>query len=80
MIKTNLINQIKYYIITNDNKIVYFGAAGYSDFTIHKDEARKQRYIDRHKNKNLNIGINQELIHLVFGIFIMAFTNNNCKL
>ncbi len=21
-----------------------------SDFTIHKDEARKQRYIDRHKN------------------------------
>ena len=39
----------KYYIITNDNKKVYFGAAGYSDFTIHKDEARKQRYIDRHK-------------------------------
>ncbi len=42
----------KYYIITNDNKKVYFGAAGYSDFTIHKDEARKQRYInDRHKKK-----------------------------
>jgi hypothetical protein len=43
-------NQIKkYYIITNDNKKVYFGASNYSDFTIHKDEARKQRYIDRHK-------------------------------
>ena len=40
----------KYYIITNDNKKVYFGAAGMSDFTIHKDEARKQRYINRHKN------------------------------
>ena len=40
----------KYYIITNDNKKVYFGATGYSDFTIHKDEARKQRYINRHKN------------------------------
>ncbi len=39
----------KYYIITNDNKKIYFGAAGMSDFTIHKDEARKQRYIDRHK-------------------------------
>ena len=39
----------KYYIITNDNEKVYFGAAGISDFTIHKDEARKQRYIDRHK-------------------------------
>ncbi len=43
----------KYYIITNDNKKVYFGAAGYSDFTIHKDEERKQRYIDRHtKNES----------------------------
>ena len=40
----------KYCIITNDNKKVYFGAAGMSDFTIHKDEARKQRYINRHKN------------------------------
>ena len=35
----------KYYIITNDNKKVYFGQASASDFTIHKDEARKQRYI-----------------------------------
>ncbi len=34
----------KCYIITNDNKKVYFGAAGYSDFTIHKDEERKLRY------------------------------------
>ena len=42
----------KYYIITNDNKKVYFGAAGYSDFTIHKDEERKLRYIKRHNNEN----------------------------
>ena len=40
----------KYYIITNNDKKVYFGAAGMSDFTKHKDEARKQRYINRHKN------------------------------
>ena len=40
----------KYYIITNDGKKVYFGASGYSDFTIHKDEARKQRYLNRHRN------------------------------
>ena len=39
----------KYFIITKDNKKVYFGQAGASDFTIHKDEARKQRYINRHK-------------------------------
>ena len=32
-----------------------FGAQGYSDFTIHKDEERKQRYLDRHKaNENWN--------------------------
>ena len=30
----------KYYIITNDNKKVYFGQAGASDFTLHKNEQR----------------------------------------
>ena len=40
----------KYYIITEKNRKVYFGASGYSDFTHHKDEQRKQRYINRHKN------------------------------
>ena len=40
----------KYYIIINNNKKVYFGQAGASDFTIHKNEARKQLYINRHKN------------------------------
>ena len=40
----------KYYIITNNNKKVYFGQASASDFTLHKNEARKQLYINRHKN------------------------------
>ena len=50
----------KYYIITNENKKVYFGQAGASDFTIHKDEERKQRYIIRHKNNEIwtKLGIN----------------------
>ena len=43
----------KYYIITKSERKIYFGAAGYSDFTKHKDESRKQRYINRHK-KNEN--------------------------
>lgn len=30
-------------------KTVKFGAQGYSDFTQHHDEARKQKYITRHK-------------------------------
>ena len=34
-------------------KTTHFGAAGMSDFTKHKDEARKQRYMNRHKaNEN----------------------------
>ena len=40
----------KYYIITKSVHKVSFGAAGYSDYTKHKDKERKQRYIDRHKN------------------------------
>lgn len=39
-----------------DNKIktTHFGAAGMSDFTKNKDEARKQRYLDRHSGENWN--------------------------
>ena len=39
----------KYYIITSNNKKIYFGQAGASDMTQHKDEARRQLYINRHK-------------------------------
>ena len=36
-------------------KTTHFGAKNYSDYTIHKDPARKQRYLDRHrKNENWN--------------------------
>jgi len=41
----------KYFIITSSGRKVYLGAKGYEDFTIHKDEERKQRYINRHKAK-----------------------------
>lgn len=30
-------------------KTIHFGAKGYSDYTIHKDPERKERYIQRHK-------------------------------
>jgi hypothetical protein len=37
----------------DSKKTIPFGAKGMSDFTKHKDEDRKQRYIDRHrKNEN----------------------------
>ena len=39
----------------SNNKKISFGASGYSDFTIHKDPERKNRYIERHKkNENWN--------------------------
>jgi len=31
-------------------KTIHFGDLNYSDYTIHKDEARRQRYIDRHRS------------------------------
>ena len=30
-------------------KAIHFGRQGYEDFTIHKDEERRQRYIARHQ-------------------------------
>jgi hypothetical protein len=43
----------KYDAIIDGKKTIHFGAKGYSDMTIHKDEERKDRYINRHK-KNEN--------------------------
>ena len=40
----------KFYIITNDNKKIYFGQSGYEHFTEgHLDERRKWAYISRHR-------------------------------
>ena len=39
----------------SNGKTVHFGAAGYSDFTIHKDPERKKRYLDRHQHDPTSI-------------------------
>ena len=44
----------KYDAVIDGKKTVSFGASGYSDFTKHKDEERKQRYIARHGAKESN--------------------------
>ena len=48
----------KYKVIVQDEdrkKTIHFGASGYEDYTIHKDDERKERYIGRHeKNENWN--------------------------
>jgi len=44
-------------IFTDDKKkkTIHFGADGMSDFTIHKDPKRKERYLKRHmKRENWN--------------------------
>jgi hypothetical protein len=39
----------KYQAIIDHHKTVHFGSKGASDFTLHKNEARKKRYEDRHR-------------------------------
>ena len=40
----------KFDAVIDGNKTVSFGASGYSDYTKHKDNDRKNKYIDRHKS------------------------------
>ena len=43
----------KYTAVIDDKKSIHFGQKNASDYTKHKDDERKQRYINRHK-KNEN--------------------------
>jgi hypothetical protein len=45
----------KFDAVVNDKKVIRFGEAGASDFTQHKNEDRKNNYIQRHrKNEQWN--------------------------
>lgn len=41
----------KFRVILENGRKVEFGAKGYSDFTLHKDPKRMQRYLIRHKKR-----------------------------
>jgi hypothetical protein len=41
----------KKYMVLVGKKTIHFGSAGMSDYTIHKDPERKERYISRHKKR-----------------------------
>mgnify|MGYP001197235147 CR=1 FL=1 len=41
----------KFDAIIDGKKTIPFGSKMHSDFTLHKDEARKQRYINRHQSR-----------------------------
>ncbi len=39
----------KFQAVIDNQRTIHFGSKGASDFTLHKNEERKQRYIDRHR-------------------------------
>jgi hypothetical protein len=41
----------KYMVTIDDVKTIHFGASGYEDYTIHKDNTRLLRYNNRHKKR-----------------------------
>jgi hypothetical protein len=52
VIKQSPLKTKKYTVVVTDGnkqKTINFGAKGYEDYTIHKNNERKYRYIDRHK-------------------------------
>ena len=59
VIKKSTNKDKKYMAIFTDKdgskKTTHFGASGMSDYTKHNDDARKKRYLDRHRaNENWN--------------------------
>ena len=49
VIKPSHLQNKKYDAVIDDKKTIPFGASGMSDYTIPKDDERKERYINRHK-------------------------------
>ena len=41
----------KKYMVKIGGRVSHFGAANYEDYTMHKDEEHKQRYIKRHEKR-----------------------------
>lgn len=52
-------------------KTVHFGAEGASDFTKHKDEDRKQRYIKRHEKREAKLWEDSPMTPATLSRFIL---------
>jgi len=50
-LKKSPLKNKKFRVTFENNNTVDFGASGYSDYTIHKDQARMRRYLARHKKR-----------------------------
>ena len=44
----------KFEAVIDNKKTISFGQKGASDYTIHKDDERKKRYLQRHKHDHFN--------------------------
>ena len=44
----------KFEALIDGEKTIHFGQKNASDYTIHKDEERKKRYLQRHKHDRFN--------------------------
>ena len=55
----------KFDAVIDGKKTVSFGAKNYSDYTLHKDDERKTRYINRHKK--MKIGVIKQLLDFTVG-------------
>ena len=67
IIKPSHVKNKKNAAVINNIKTIPFGQAGASDFTKHKNEDRKQRYLARHKKYN-NIYILHYIQMILYGI------------
>ena len=54
VIKPSSKKEKKQMAIIDGSKTIHFGNKAYQDYTIHKDDERKQRYLARHKKDNYN--------------------------
>ena len=55
IILSNSTRPDKRYMVQINDKLVHFGSSEHSNFTLHRDEKRKQNYISRHsKAENWN--------------------------
>ena len=44
----------KFEALIDGKKTIHFGQKNASDYTVHKDEERKKRYLQRHKHDHFN--------------------------
>ena len=50
--KSNRANKKWYIRELDSNNSIHFGDSRYEDYTMHRDENKKQRYLNRHQNED----------------------------